>query len=179
MTQPPNLTFTDIRRLTSAAQNYVYFETSGMAPKPEPVIAEAVRWMNFQNQGPAVGADEQQLLETIKRLIDDRTRVISISHVSRRTGMRFPAVDISRLAHQHGVPVLFDGAQAFGAIPVDVKVLDCDFYTFSGHKYIMAPRPTGLGRAPAAFTSARIGWPGLSPVGLGPILRPTWMTSGI
>ena len=47
------------------------------------------------------------------------------------------------LAHARGIPVLLDGAQSYGAIPVDVRALDCDFYAFSGHKYIMAPQGTG------------------------------------
>ena len=47
------------------------------------------------------------------------------------------------LAHGRDILLLLDGAQAFGSIPVDVKALDCDFYAFSGHKYIMAPQGTG------------------------------------
>ena len=50
---------------------------------------------------------------------------------------------MTALAHQHDIPVLWDGAQSYGALPIDVKALDCDFYTFSGHKYIMAPQGTG------------------------------------
>ncbi len=90
-----------------------------------------------------VYADDERMLDELERLIDSRTRLLSLSHVSRRTGLRFPAQAITALAHQHNVPVLWDGAQSYGAIPVDVKALDCDFYTFSGHKYIMAPQGTG------------------------------------
>ena len=84
-----------------------------------------------------------QMLERLEDLIDPRTRLISLSHVSRQTGLRYPARDIVKVAHQQGVPVLLDGAQAYGAIPVDVRELGCDFYTCSGHKYIMAPQGTG------------------------------------
>ena len=84
-----------------------------------------------------------QLLADLRNLCDERTRLISISHVSRRTGLRIPAVEVCRAAHAREIPVLFDGAQSFGAIPVDVQALDCDFYAFCGHKYIMAPQGTG------------------------------------
>ena len=90
-----------------------------------------------------VREDDDQMLDELAGLIDSRTRLLSLSHVSRRTGVRFPAQAITALAQRHGIPVLWDGAQSYGAIPVDVKALDCDFYTFSGHKYIMAPQGTG------------------------------------
>jgi len=108
-----------------------------------------IPWYNFikryglQLRFLNVQEDDEQVLDELARLIDGRTRLLSLSHVSRRTGLRFPAQAITALAHQHNVPVLWDGAQSYGAIPVDVKALDCDFYTFSGHKYIMAPQGTG------------------------------------
>jgi selenocysteine lyase/cysteine desulfurase len=76
-------------------------------------------------------------------MIDNRTRIVSLNHLSNRTGLRLPAREIADIAHRHGVPVLLDGAQAFGAVPVDMKALDCDFYAFSGHKYLLAPQGTG------------------------------------
>jgi len=87
--------------------------------------------------------DYPQFLEEFESLLDERTRVVSISHISRYTGLRFPAREMADLAHGRDVPLLLDGAQAFGSISVDVKALDCDFYAFSGHKYIMAPQGTG------------------------------------
>lgn len=87
--------------------------------------------------------DEEQMLEQFERLLDERTRVVSISHVCRRTGQRLPARALIDLAHDRDTPVLLDGAQAYGAVPVDMRELDCDFYAFSGHKYIMAPQGTG------------------------------------
>jgi L-cysteine/cystine lyase len=90
-----------------------------------------------------IGNDPAELLAQFEALLDGRTRVASLSHVSRRTGVRLPAAELSEIAHQHGVPLLLDGAQAFGAIPMDVHALGCDFYTCSGHKYIMGPQGTG------------------------------------
>lgn len=217
----------DIRRLTPAVENCAYFQTSGFSPKPEPVVEEVVRWMRYQNQGPALGwvthelermfegvrsrvadvlgasADEimlnentsvginivangipwkagdnavlsthehpgnrlvwyqiarrfgvelrftslcndcAALLERFEALLDDRTRVVSVSHVSRESGLRVPARPLVEIAHRRGIPILFDGAQSFGAVPVNVRELDCDFYTCSGHKYVMAPQGTG------------------------------------
>ena len=87
--------------------------------------------------------DEERMLDQFERLLDERTRIVSISHVCRRTGQRLPARGLVDIARARGVPVLLDGAQAYGAIPVDMRALDCDFYAFSGHKYIMAPQGTG------------------------------------
>lgn len=108
-----------------------------------------IPWYNFiQRYGVQlrfvnVVHDEEQMLHELEQMIDARTRLISVSHVSRRTGQRFPVKAMAEIAHQRDVPILLDGAQSFGAIPVDVHALDCDFYAFSGHKYIMAPQGTG------------------------------------
>jgi L-cysteine/cystine lyase len=88
--------------------------------------------------------DATRLVEDLEALIDGRTRLVSISHVSRQSGLRLPARQLVDAAHRHATPVLLDGAQAFGAIPVDVRELNCDFYTCSGHKYIMGPQATGI-----------------------------------
>ena len=74
--------------------------------------------------------DYSQFLEEFGSLLDERTRVVSISHISRYTGLRFPVREMADLAHRRDIPLLMDGAQAFGSIPVDVKDLDCDFYAF-------------------------------------------------
>ncbi len=87
--------------------------------------------------------DEEQMVDQFEQLLNDRTRVVSVSHVCRRTGQRLPARPLVDIAHERGIPFLLDGAQAYGAIPVDMRALDCDFYAFSGHKYIMAPQGTG------------------------------------
>ena len=106
--------------------------------------------------------DRDRMLEQLPALIDARTRLISLSDVSRRTGLRFPAKELTGLAHVNGVPVLWDGAQSYGAIPVDVHEMGCDFYTFSGHKYIMGPQGTGG----CYIRRDRINW-----------LKPSWIGS--
>lgn len=95
-----------------------------------------VRFLEISN-------DQEQMLFHLSQLIDARTRLISLSHVSRRTGVRLPAREMTAIAHARHVPILLDGAQSYGAIAVDVAEINCDFYTFSGHKYIMAPQGTG------------------------------------
>ena len=81
-------------------------------------------------------------LDAYATLLTDRTRIVSIVHVSNVLGTVNPVEDIVRLAHQRGIPVLVDGAQAVAHQAVDVQALGCDFYAFSGHKMF---GPTGIG----------------------------------
>lgn len=81
-------------------------------------------------------------LEILATLFDDRTRLLAITHVSNVLGTENPLPDMIALARQHGAKVLVDGAQAVMHHAVDVQVLDCDFYVFSGHKLY---GPTGIG----------------------------------
>ncbi|MBZ0295334.1 MAG: aminotransferase class V-fold PLP-dependent enzyme [Anaerolineae bacterium] len=87
--------------------------------------------------------DEEMLLVELDTLLAEKPRLIAVSHVSRRSGLRLPVQAIVERAHTHSVLVLLDGAQSFGAIPVNMQEIGCDFYTFSGHKYIMGPQATG------------------------------------
>jgi cysteine desulfurase/selenocysteine lyase len=81
-------------------------------------------------------------LDEYERLLNDRTRLVSVVHVSNVLGTINPLEEIIHMAHARGVPVLVDGAQAVAHMPVDVSELDCDFYAFSGHKVF---GPTGIG----------------------------------
>ncbi len=81
-------------------------------------------------------------LEKLPALLDERTRLLAMTHISNVLGTENPVAEITRLAHQHGAKVLVDGAQAVMHYPVDVQALDCDFYVFSGHKLY---GPTGIG----------------------------------
>jgi cysteine desulfurase/selenocysteine lyase len=81
-------------------------------------------------------------LETYEQLLGPRTRIVSLTHVSNALGTINPVAGMIRLAHDRGIPVLIDGAQAVAHMPVDVQALGCDFYTFSGHKVF---GPTGIG----------------------------------
>lgn len=81
-------------------------------------------------------------LERLPELIDANTRLLAITQVSNVLGTENPVAELIKLAHQSGVKVLIDGAQAVMHHPVDVAALDCDFYVFSGHKLY---GPTGIG----------------------------------
>ncbi len=82
-------------------------------------------------------------LEAYKNLLNDKTKLVSITHISNALGTINPIEDIIRIAHEHNIPVLIDGAQAISHLEVDVQKLDCDFYCFSGHK-VYAPMGIGV-----------------------------------
>ena len=82
------------------------------------------------------------LLDEYERLFSERTRMVSVTHVSNVLGTINPVRKIIDVAHAHGVPVLIDGAQSIPHMPVDVQELDADFYVFSGPKVY---GPTGIG----------------------------------
>ena len=82
-------------------------------------------------------------LEELKRLLNGKTRLVALTHVSNVLGTINPVKKIIALAHQLDIPVLLDGAQGVSHLPVDVQELDCDFYCFSGHK-MYAPMGTGV-----------------------------------
>lgn len=84
------------------------------------------------------------IVEKIKNAIDKKTKLISISHVFSSTGLRMPIAEISALARANGAFCIVDGAQAAGAIKVNVKELGCHAYATSGHKWLMGPKGTGL-----------------------------------
>jgi cysteine desulfurase/selenocysteine lyase len=89
-----------------------------------------------------INDDGELLMDEYEKLIGPRTKLVSIVHLSNALGTINPAKDIVSIAHQHGIPVLLDGAQSTPHMPVDVRDLDCDFYAFSGHKLY---GPTGIG----------------------------------
>ncbi|MCA9257069.1 MAG: cysteine desulfurase, partial [Phycisphaerales bacterium] len=80
--------------------------------------------------------------DEFERLLGPRTKLVAVTHVSNTLGTINLLRDIAEAAHRQDVPVLIDGAQAVPHMRVDVSVLDCDFYTFSGHKLF---GPTGIG----------------------------------
>jgi cysteine desulfurase / selenocysteine lyase len=82
------------------------------------------------------------ILEEYVKLLGDKTKFVSVAHVSNSLGTINPVEQIIALAHARGVPVLIDGAQSTPHLPVNVSALDADFYVFSGHKIFA---PTGIG----------------------------------
>ena len=90
----------------------------------------------------ALNDEGELLIDQLEPLISERTKLISVAHVSNVLGTINPVDEIVKIAHQHGIPVLVDGAQSAPHFKVDVQTMDCDFFAFSGHKMY---GPTGIG----------------------------------
>lgn len=86
--------------------------------------------------------DGELLLHEYEALINGKTRIVCCTHVSNVLGTINPVKEVVRIAHEHGVPVLIDGAQSTPHMKVDMLDIDCDFFAFSGHKVY---GPTGIG----------------------------------
>jgi selenocysteine lyase/cysteine desulfurase len=84
------------------------------------------------------------ILERIRGLMTSRTRLVFVSHVTCTTGQRLPVADIGRLAAERGAWFALDGAQSLAQFPIDIHATGADFYTASGHKWLMGPKRTGL-----------------------------------
>ena len=144
-------------RGTTEAINLVAssFCQSQMKPGDEVLVTEMEHHSNivpWQLQAERLGivvrhlpiTDDGRLVccDDIATYLTERTRLLSITHISNVLGTINPVADIVRLAHAHGIPVLVDGAQSAPHMKIDVQALDCDFYAFSGHKMY---GPTGIG----------------------------------
>ena len=101
------------------------------------VVIDTITIPPGENNGDAI-------LNRIKQNIKKETRLISVSHIFSSTGLRVPVAEISSLARSKGILCIVDGAQAAGAIKVNVKELGCHAYATSGHKWLMGPKGTGL-----------------------------------
>ena len=95
-----------------------------------------VRHLPITDEGRLVCCDD------IATYLTERTRLVSVAHVSNVLGTVNPVEEIIRMAHEHGIPVLVDGAQSAPHMQIDVQAMDCDFFAFSGHKMY---GPTGIG----------------------------------
>jgi cysteine desulfurase (EC 2.8.1.7)/L-selenocysteine selenide-lyase (L-alanine-forming) (EC 4.4.1.16) len=96
----------------------------------------AVRHLPMTNDGRLIFCDD------IATYLTERTKLVSVTHVSNVLGTINPVADIIRIAHERGIPVLVDAAQSAPHMKIDVQTLDCDFLAFSGHKMY---GPTGIG----------------------------------
>ena len=92
-----------------------------------------------------IPADKKGVLsiEDAKRIIDSKTKVVVINHISNLTGNVNDIKTISKIAHKAGAILIVDGSQSAGTMPVDVKDLDIDIYCFTGHKGLFGPQGTG------------------------------------
>jgi len=143
-------------RGTTEAINLVAssFCESQMQPGDEVLVTEMehhsniVSWqLQAQKSGIVVKhipiTDDGQLcMDQLETLITEKTKIISVAHVSNVLGTVNPVAQIAQIAHSHGIPVMVDGAQSAPHFKVDVQAMDCDFFAFSGHKMY---GPTGIG----------------------------------
>jgi selenocysteine lyase/cysteine desulfurase len=88
--------------------------------------------------------DPARTLESFAEQLTPKTRLAAFSHVSCETGIRVPAAEMIKLAHERGARVLLDGAQTVGVFPLDFHALGCDYLTGSAHKWLCGPKGTGL-----------------------------------
>ncbi len=106
---------------------------------------------------------ERPALKVVADQVTARTRLIALSHVTWTTGARLNIGEIGYMGREHGIPVLIDGAQSAGAIPIDVHALGVDFYAIPGQKWLCGPDGTGaLYARQDAFnyvTSTYVGYP--------------------
>jgi selenocysteine lyase/cysteine desulfurase len=107
-------------------------------------------WMNLARRRGVVvrllhlSYDLDELKGRLEALIGPSTRIVSLSHVSTKSGFLLPAAEVTSFVHSKGVPIVLDGAHAAGLVQVDVKAIGCDFYSGCGHKWLMAPQGTGF-----------------------------------
>jgi cysteine desulfurase / selenocysteine lyase len=110
--------------------------------------ANIVPWQMLCSQKGArlkvapVDNNGQILLDEYERLFTNKTKLVSLTHVSNALGTIVPVAEMVDIAHRHGAIAIVDGAQAVSHMQVDVQAIDCDFYVFSGHKLFA---PTGIG----------------------------------
>lgn len=86
--------------------------------------------------------DPEEMLTSYRGMLNKRTKLVAVSHVTTDSGSILPAKEMTRLAHEHGARTFFDGAHSVGQIPVDMRDLDCDYYGIVGYKWLLGPYPS-------------------------------------
>ena len=94
-----------------------------------------IKWAPVDDEG-------NFLIEEFEKLLTERTKIVSITHMSNALGTIVPVKEVIRIAHERGIPVVVDGSQSAVHLDIDVVDLDCDFYVFTGHKTY---GPSGIG----------------------------------
>ena len=93
---------------------------------------------------PILPKTVSDLVEVYEKAITPKTKVISMCHIVNTNGMVLPVKQVSKMAHEKGILVAVDGAQSAGMFTIDLRDLNCDFYTASSHKWLFSPKGVGI-----------------------------------
>ncbi len=93
---------------------------------------------------PQTPKDAEEILKAFRASITPKTRVLSFTDVSNTTGVRMPSKELCRMARERGIHAHVDGAQTFGALPLNLREMGCDSYSSSAHKWFMGPKEAGV-----------------------------------
>jgi selenocysteine lyase/cysteine desulfurase len=107
-------------------------------------LAYLVRERKVRVRVVEVSPDPEVMLRRLEQTVTPAARLLLMSHVTCETGTRLPAREICGWAASHNILTCFDGAQALGALPLDMRNMGVDFYTSNGHKWLCGPKGTGL-----------------------------------
>src|SRR5262245_29283429 len=119
---------------------------------------------------PQIPNDDEEVLKAFRAAMAPKTRVISFTDVSNTTGVRMPSKELCLMARERGVYTHVDGAQTFGALPLNLREMGCDSYSASAHKWFMGPKEAGA----LYIRQERIAeiWPSVVGVGWGNKVEP-------
>ncbi len=106
---------------------------------------------------PAQPDNPDEIVALFERAITPRTKILVFSHITSPTGLILPVKQICAMARAKGLMTHVDGAHAVGQLPLDLHDLGCDFYASSPHKWLMAPKVTGLLICPRGIIGAALG----------------------
>jgi isopenicillin-N epimerase len=93
---------------------------------------------------PQIPNDAEEILNAFRAAITSKTRALAFTDVSNTTGVRMPSKELCRIARERGVYTHVDGAQTFGALPLNLREMGCDSYSASAHKWFMGPKEAGI-----------------------------------
>ncbi|HKQ72083.1 MAG TPA: aminotransferase class V-fold PLP-dependent enzyme [Blastocatellia bacterium] len=119
---------------------------------------------------PQIPNDMEEILKAFRAAITSKTRVLSFTDVSNTTGVRLPSKELCLMARERGIHAHVDGAQTFGALPLNLREMGCDSYSASAHKWFMGPKEAGA----LFIRQERIAdiWPSVVGVGWGNKVEP-------
>ena len=143
---------------TTEGMNLIAFSLD-LQPGDEVILADhehasgTIPWQHWQEKKgiklvrpvlPILPENEEELVEVYRKAITPKTKVISMVHGTNTNGMLLPVKAVSKMAHEKGILVAVDAAQTAGTFRIDLHDLGCDFYAASAHKFLFAPKGTGV-----------------------------------